>query len=472
MINRLAYVGVLLATVLALLAVWVSVPGVAAADPDYTIMVVPDTQYLVFTCSSPGQAQALNILMNWIKNNKNANLGNTDQGTNLTLNTKAVIGLGDITQQGTSGEFVRAAGDTVNAYGVLDANSVPFCGSAGNHDWTDPTTAHTPFAAGFVPPGTVNSANCASAAGFFSASCRAVHGYFGGVGGSDTASYGGSFDEGNYYIRLTAGAQRMLIYVIEYQPRSAVLAWAKSIHDANPGWANVISTHSFQATDASLTRYSGESGVNGYNNDNGGGGLSTSQATSDANFNSGYSMWNSYLSTWSNLTMVLNGHLIAVECPGGGACNTYAGGYHYSTLSLTSSSSRAQTVQSIFTNWQDFDAGFGSEYPSWNGTGGNGVTAVSSDAPNSVFAYCNTGPVSAFRLAHVMILQFRPSLGTVEGYIIATTNGKWEPTRANYRNVMTTTPQLLFTLPYTGVPAVVGAATGRGAAVSAGTVIK
>src|SRR4051812_45771032 len=113
MMKRLAYLVVLLATVLAVATVWTGVRAVSAADPDYTIMVVPDTQYLVFTCSAPGQAQGLNILMNWIVANRNANLGNTDEGTNLTLNTKAVVGLGDITQQASGGEFnTTAAGST------------------------------------------------------------------------------------------------------------------------------------------------------------------------------------------------------------------------------------------------------------------------------------------------------------------------------------------------------------------------
>jgi hypothetical protein len=433
MIRRLSYLAML--AILSGLASWLRPPGVQAADPDYTIMVLPDTQYLVFTCSP----QVLNVMMNWIVANKNAS-----QGGVFTTNLKAVIGLGDATQQASGGEFNIAKGSGTSGYGLLDANNIPFVQPPGNHDYIDPTTDHTVLSSGYA------------SGGYFSADYRQTHGYFDGT----TSIYGDKYDQANYYIRLQVGTRKVLIFSIEYQPRTAVLAWAKAVHDANPGWECILSTHSFLSQNGTLSRYSGESGNTGFNNDNGGAGLKTSQATSDANFNSGYAAWNNYLAAWERLTMVLNGHWIAIE-------NQYAASppnYHYQTLELTSTSSRAQTVQSIFTNWQDIDGAFNdpagsNEYPSW------------SDAPASVAAYCSTLGIN-YRMGHVMILQFRPSLGTVEGYIIATTNGKWEPTYANRFVATTTTPQLLFTLPYTGVPAVVGAATGRGAAVSAGTVVK
>src|SRR5205807_5558875 len=108
-------------------------------------------------------------------------------------------------------------------------------------------------------------------------------------------------------------------------------------------------------------------------------------------FNSGYAMWNSYLNTWNRLTMVLNGHWIASEAHYADTPNTY----HYQTFSMTSASSRAQTVQSIFTNWQDLDYAYNdpmgaNEYPSW------------SDAPGTVAAYCPTMGIN-YRMGHLMI---------------------------------------------------------------------
>src|SRR5436190_662899 len=115
---------------LVLLVLWLRMPVVEAADPDYTIMVMPDTQYLVFTCSP----QVLNVMMNWIVANKNAT-----QGGVFTTNLKAVIGLGDVRQQASSGAFAIAQGSATSGYGILDANNIPFVQPPGNHDYVEPT---------------------------------------------------------------------------------------------------------------------------------------------------------------------------------------------------------------------------------------------------------------------------------------------------------------------------------------------
>ncbi len=386
-----------------------------AAEPDFTVMVLPDTQYLIFTCSP----QVFNVMANWMVTNKNADLGTTDQGVNLTLNTKAVLGLGDIVQQGGS-EFVTATGNATSGYGIFDANSLPLLAPPGNHDWPDPSTVHVPFAVGFVPPGTVNFANCATT-GFFSAPCRAAHGYFG-----SGVTYGAALDDANYYYRMVTGVNRFLIFSVEHMPRASVLTWAKGVMDANYGWTGIVVTHSFQTQGVGkLGTYTNETGNTGSTNDNGGAGLKTSQVVSDDEFNSGYGMWNGYggatftaLKDWPQLSMVLNGHWIATEAHYLDTPNTYL----YQTNSLSSTSTRSQTVQAIFTDWQDLDGGFAgggsNEYPTWVAAG---------TAPAAVSNYCSGNNWAPFRLAHVMILQFRPSIGKVEGYIVATTSGKWEP---------------------------------------------
>lgn len=409
---------------------------VHATDPDFSIFVIPDTQYMLQSCSP----QVLNVLMNWIVANRAAS-----QGGVFTTNLKAVIGLGDVTQQSSAGEFSRAAGSTTSGYGILDFNSITMAAvPPGNHDYINPTTDHTVITSGFTNP-----------SGFFSATYRAAHGYFGSIGGLDTAALGGSFDDVNYFTILHIGSRNILIYSLEYQPRSAVLVWAKTIHDANPGFENIVVTHSFQThAVGKLSTYSGEPGNNGTWNDNGGFGLKTSQAVSGTNgagdtFNSGYGMWNSFLNAWGRLTMVLNGHWIPVETHYLDTPNTY----FYQTNSLTSASSNAQTVQAIYTDWQDLETESGStgsppsvvggEYPAWYNAG---------TAPQTVSQYCTANNWTPYRLAHLMILQFRPSAGTVEGYIVATTSGKWEPTFGGTgTGAPSNTPVLLFSLPYTGV---------------------
>lgn len=419
--------------------------SLVGADPDFTLMVLPDTQYQVFTCSP----QVLNVMMNWIATNKNANLGNTDQGVNLTLNTKMVIGLGDISQQATSGEYARAAGSTTSGYGILDANGLPLVAPPGNHDWTDPTTVHTPFSAGFIAPASPSFANCTGVAGFFSATCRNLH------GATQTGvSYGGKYDEANYYYKLVVGASKFLVFSVEYQPRAVVMAWVKTVQDANYGWSGIVATHSFHTHAVNdYGRFTDEPGYvstgTSNNNDNGSAnaGLKFSGTTSDDNFNSGYAMWNGYVGNnftpaknWAQQSVFIDGHWIAVEGTASTGYLATPNAYHYQTSTLSSTSSRGQTVQSIFTNWQDLESdSSGSEYPTWQTAG---------TAPVNVNGYCAGNNWAPFRLAHVMILQFRPSLGTVEGYIIGTTNAKWEPTFANRFAALGTTPIRLFSIPY------------------------
>src|SRR5438105_3504963 len=79
-----------------------------AADPDYTIVVVPDTQYLNFYCSSNLR---MDRMIQWIVDNQSAN-----QGGVFTMNVKAVVGVGDCTQFGSAGEFTTAQ----RAYKLLD----------------------------------------------------------------------------------------------------------------------------------------------------------------------------------------------------------------------------------------------------------------------------------------------------------------------------------------------------------------
>ncbi len=389
-----------------------------AADPDFTIMVTPDTQYMVFTCSP----QVLNVMMNWIVANKNA-----DQGGVFTTNLKAVIGLGDVAQQATAGEYTRALGTSSSAYGILDANNICYVGPTGNHDYAN-GSVRTGIGAGF------------KALGFFSASYRSAHMYQGGgvtYGGAYTdvdATYG----ESNYYVKLRVGATKFLIFCVEYQPRGAVLDWVKGIQDANYGWSAIVTTHSYLShAVGKVTTYTDEPGNTAVWNDNGGAGLATSQTTSDTAFNSGYGMWNSYLKNWPQLSMVLNGHLIAVETHYLDTPATYL----YNTFTQASTSARGQTVNAIFTNWQDLESdNSGGEYPTWTAAG---------TAPTQVSTYCAGDNWAPFRLGHVMLLQVRPSAGVIDGYIASTTNAKWEPLKgAAGTGAPSSTPVKIFTITY------------------------
>ena len=396
----------------------------SAADADYTVVVVPDTQYMAYSCG-----QAFNNTTQWIVNNLNAS-----QGGMFTTNIKAVIGVGDCAHTSSAAEFNIAK----TAYQKLDSAGVTWVNPPGNHDYVNPTDPATARGAGL--------GSGYKSGGYFAADQRQAIGAYGTLAtGGGSSAWGGSYDSANYYVTLVVGSRKLIIFSVEYLPRAAVLTWAKGVHDANPGYECIVTTHSFLADTGVLSCFTSETN-GGYANDNLAYGLSTSQLTSDANANSGIGMWNSYLNVWDRLTLVLNGHFF---------WNSWHGmnSWHHRQVPFTSASSRAQTVQSIFCNWQEFDGAGDSDYASFTGN------------PATTNASCTTLG-STYRIGHLMLLQFRPSIGKMEGYALSTNTGLWEPTLAN-PNTLTSTPQLLFSVDYPGVTSVATYSSGISGRVTA-----
>src|SRR5438270_2103477 len=86
-----------------------------AQNGDFTIVVLPDTQYY-----SESYPAILNSQMQWIVNNAAA------------LNLQMVLGVGDIVNNGGS-TTEWATADT--AYKKLDAAHIPYFAALGNHDY-------------------------------------------------------------------------------------------------------------------------------------------------------------------------------------------------------------------------------------------------------------------------------------------------------------------------------------------------
>jgi calcineurin-like phosphoesterase family protein len=112
-------------TLLALsLFCWLLVPAVEAQNGDFSIVLLPDTQY--YSASHPN---ILNSQMLWIVNNAAAR------------NVQMVLGLGDIVNNGgSSTEWTTADA----AYKQLDATHIPYFAAIGNHDYDNdnPRGAH------------------------------------------------------------------------------------------------------------------------------------------------------------------------------------------------------------------------------------------------------------------------------------------------------------------------------------------
>src|ERR1035437_582089 len=180
-----------------------------AADPDFTLAVIPDTQYMALQCSA-----AFTNMMTWIVNNQAAS-----QGGVFTTNIKAVVGVGDCTHTTSSGEFTNGA----TAYGVLDTAGIPWVNPPGNHDYVTATSDRSHIGTGYQNPN-----------GYFGATKRQALGAYGNLPGGGGSSYwGDAYDNANYYVRLTIGARRILVFSLEHFPRQVVLEWAKDVSDAH-----------------------------------------------------------------------------------------------------------------------------------------------------------------------------------------------------------------------------------------------
>ena len=380
-----------------------------ASDPDYTLAVIPDTQYMANGCSG-----AFSNMMTWIVNNRAA-----DHGGVFTANIKAVIGVGDCTHTTSPEAFANGA----TAYGILDSAGIPWVNPPGNHDYVNNGGVNT-------DRNSIGSGYGSS--GYFGAAHRQTA-YTGGTYGLGT--WVDAYDTANYAIRYAIGSRRLLVFSVEFLPRVAVVNWAKGLHDSHPGHECIISTHSFISDAGNFMHFSAEAANLGDDNDSSNYGLNPTIATSSVDFQSGYSMWNNYLDLWPNLTMVLGGHSVYESYHA-------AGSWLFKQVPLTSASTRGQTVQGLFVNWQEADAG------NYSGVlpGGGGDVGVGT--------YCGGVPQGSTgaRIGHVMLLHFRPSAGKLDGYSLSTNTELWEQAYANRAVVPASTPQLLFSVDYAGVP--------------------
>lgn len=195
------------------------VEAAASTDADWTLVLVPDTQYLSQSSATNDAARA--ALPAWLAANGAA------------YNIKAVLSLGDHTHLCTSPEMA-------NAKTMWDAvrtacGGVPTLPSPGNHDYAK------------VMLSGARDAKLYNAT--FPLSDISGQSWFGG-------SYNGTLE--NYFVRLRIGSVDYLILVLECWPRVGVVNWAQGVLDANPTARVILETHSYleptgrQSTDADI----------------------------------------------------------------------------------------------------------------------------------------------------------------------------------------------------------------------------
>src|ERR1700687_5558301 len=224
----------------------------AAAQSDFTIIALPDTQYYSETYPQTFTAQT-----QWIVNNQSA------------LNIQVVLGLGDVVQTATNAWEYQNADASIK---LLDNAKIPYFLAIGNHDYS----------------------NFQDASGRTSETTN-FNAYFGPARYQNYSWYKGQYPPGsneNFYGILTINGQTYLFLILEFYPRDSAVAWAQSVIAANPGAEVIITTHAYVATDSTRVSLCDDINAQDYN------------VGAD---NDGESLWKKFVSQSNQISMILNG---------------------------------------------------------------------------------------------------------------------------------------------------------------------
>ena len=238
---------------LPLIAVLAMLVPCSRAQSDFTIIALPDTQYY-----SESYPQTFTAQTQWIVDNA------------ATLNIQGVVGLGDIVNTAPNIYEWQNADASVK---LLDSAHIPYFLAIGNHDYSDSadTSGRTSETANF-------------------------NAYFGPARYQNYSWYKGQYPAGsneNFYGILTINGKQYLFLMLEFYPRDAALAWATSVIATNPMAEVIVVTHSYLYIDS--TRVSLCDSIN----------AQTYNVGAD---NDGESLWKKFVSKYSQISLVLNGH--------------------------------------------------------------------------------------------------------------------------------------------------------------------
>lgn len=207
-------------------------------DFAYSFVVVGDTQYV-----NKLDPENYYSIYDWITGYKGLK------------KIKYVIGVGDITDTSSQGEWERA----VECFNMLEDAKIPHSQARGNHDYQAPFEQYMNYDA-------------------YRDSRDGVHDSI-----ADT------------YKELTVGKVKYLIMTLNYGARDDVLEWAGEVIAAHPNHNVVIATHAYMNYDGGLLdrshRYS---------------------PTTEGCTNNGDDMWEKLISQHKNISLVLCGH---IDCP-------------------------------------------------------------------------------------------------------------------------------------------------------------
>ena len=222
----------------------------AQASDTFTIVALPDTQ--IYSRQYP---EIFRAQTQWIADNI------------AKENIKLVVGLGDIVDNGSNLAQWQNANSAIS---LLDGR-VPYMLAIGNHDYDN----NVPSSRSAVYYNT-----------FYGVSHYAGQSWFRGnfpAGSSE-----------NYYGTFNFNGQNYLILILEFFPRNSVIDWASSVIQANHDKKVIIVTHAYEFDDNTRLQkcYSDSAGSYGLTSDN-----------------DGEEMWNKLAGKFTNVIMVLSGHI-------------------------------------------------------------------------------------------------------------------------------------------------------------------
>ena len=173
--------------------------------PDFSVIVLPDTQFY-----SESYPQTFSQQTQWIVNNQ------------ANYNIQFVLGEGDIVNTAEQPAQWQIADAAIR---LLDDANIPYVMTVGNHDYgqEDPSTRDT----------------------------SAYNSYFGPSRYAPYSWYMGGYPNGtndNFYAEFTVNGKQYLVLALEFAPRDSALVWAKTVLDANPDKEIIVVTHTFTFT--------------------------------------------------------------------------------------------------------------------------------------------------------------------------------------------------------------------------------
>ncbi|MFO0693349.1 MAG: metallophosphoesterase [Polyangiales bacterium] len=238
----------------------------------FTFVVLPDTQF--YTQSFPRIFQAQT---RWIVAQKEAR------------RIVGVMHVGDITNDDSDAQWMNAK----SAMTTLDGQ-IPYLLVPGNHDLADGTAVDR--------------------------SSR-MDLYFPYAEVSSQPTFEGSFapgDVANTFHRFPTPAGDFLVVGLEFGPRPEVVAWARSVLDANPGVPSIVVTHAHTYDDDTLYDHVGRpyQAWSPYHY-----GVATSTGVTD-----GLELWNGLLRDHGYVRFVFSGHVLD---DGVGRVSSIASDGHY-----------------------------------------------------------------------------------------------------------------------------------------------